>query len=313
MAHALARMLALPVDTRPIASLTEWQARFAAASAGLDASADRALIAGFAADRVAYAFAGGYQAALAALCRGKLDPARAARATSLCITEEGGGHPRAVKTALRPLPDGRFSVSGRKQWATAAPMAEVLLVAASTGADEAGRNRLSLVAIDARAPGVTLEKMPDPPFAPELPHAIVKLDGAVVEAGDVLPGDGYEVYVKPFRTIEDAHVFLALVGHVIRGARAHGGSREIVELAAAVALALRQITEMDASAPETHVALAGALDLGRKLVSDAEAVWKGAPDEVRARWERDRALTMVADRARAERRSRAWDRLSGAR
>lgn len=309
MVDVLTRLLASLPDTRPIASLDEWRVRFAEGAAGLSGSADRALMAGFLADRVAYAFAGGYQAALARLVAGKLAAERAGRASSLCITEEGGGHPRAVKTTLRSAGEGRFTLSGRKQWATGAPVADVLLIAASTGADELGRNRLALVAIDARAEGVRLETMPQPPFAPELPHAVVTLDGVMVSASDVLPGDGYEVYVKPFRTIEDAHVFLALVGHVLRGARVYDGSREVMELGVATALALRAVAEMEASAPETHVALAGALTLGRQLVKDADAVWLGAPEEVRARWERDRALTLVAERARAERRSRAWERL----
>lgn len=312
MAHVLTRLLASAPDLRPIESLADWQARFVEATSGVTASADRALLAGFIADRVAYAFAGGYQAALARLVHGKLDEARAIRATSLAITEEGGGHPRAIRTKLTELPDGRLSITGRKKWATGAPMADLLLVAASTGADADGRNRLALVAVDAHAPGVTLEKMPDPPFAAELPHAQIELTGVVVTAADVLPGDGYDGYVKPFRTIEDAHVFLALVGHVIRGARAHGGSREVIELAAATALALREIASMDASAPETHAALAGALDLGRSLIERADEIWKGAPDDVRHRWERDRALTMVAERARAERRARAWERLAPA-
>jgi acyl-CoA dehydrogenase len=309
MVDVLARLLSSAIDTTPIASVAEWQARFADAVAGLDEPADRSLVAGFVADRIAYAFAGGYQAGLAQLTRGKLDAARAGRATSLCITEEGGGHPRAVKTTLRALGNGQFSITGRKQWATAASLADVLLIAVSTGADAQGRNRLALVAVEARAAGVTLEKMPDPPFAPELPHAVVKLDGAVVSERDVLPGDGYEAYVKPFRTIEDTHVFLALVGHVIRGARVYGGARETLELAAATAVALRAIAAQDPSAAATHVGLAGALDLGRRLMSEAGAFFQNAPEEVRARWERDRALASVAERARGERRARAWERL----
>jgi acyl-CoA dehydrogenase len=309
MDTALHRVLVSPVDVAPIASLAEWRARFEAAIAGLDAPADRALVAGFAADRVAYAFAGGYAAALQSLVDGKLDAARGARVASLCITEEGGGHPRAVKTTLRSLGDGRFVLDGRKQWATAAPAADQLLIAASTGSDEQGRNRLALVVVDARAPGVTLEAMPEPPFAPELPHAIVKLRDVAVTAADVLPGDGYEVYVKPFRTIEDTHVFLSLVGQIVRGARAFGGARELIELAVATALSLRGVAAMDARPPVTHIALAGALELGRRLVTASAPLWASAPEDVRARWERDRPLTLVAERARGERRARAWERV----
>ena len=309
MTNGLSRVLASPIDLSPMDSIEAFRERFERAAEGLDAPGERALVAGFVADRVAFAFAGGYRAALGRLVRGKLDEARAARVGSICITEEGGGHPRAVKTELRPIGEGAFELHGRKQWATAAPFADVLLVAASTGADDQGRNRLVIVSVSARAPGVSLEKMPDPPFAPELPHAVVRLDGARVTPADVLPGDGYEAYVKPFRTIEDAHVFLALAGHLVRVARAYGGSREAIEQAAALSLALCAIAEMDPSSPVTHVALAGALDQGRRLVEASSGVFAKAPDDVRARWERDRPLTMVAERARSERRKKAFESL----
>lgn len=310
MQEALSRALTISIDLTPIASLDEWRARFEEGARGVEDPASRALLAGVISDRLAYAFAGGYAAALSSLVRGKLDAARAARVGSLCITEEGGGHPRAVKTTLRSLGDGRSSLTGRKQWATAAPAADQLLIAASIGADADGKNRLALVCVDARAPGVKLSKMPDPPFAPELPHAIVTLEDVIVTDADRLPGDGYEAYVKPFRTVEDAHVFLALVGQILRAARAYGGAREVKELAIATSLALWGVTTMDPSAPSTHVALAGALELGRRLLAESAPVWASAPDDVRARWERDRALTMVAERARSERRARAWERLS---
>ena len=49
----------------------------------------------------------------------------------------------------------------------------------------------------------------------EIPHAEVGLDRVRVEASAVLPGDGYADYVKPFRTIEDAHVHCALLGYLV--------------------------------------------------------------------------------------------------
>lgn len=309
MSHVLSVLLGPAPDPSPITSLAEFRERFGRAAEGFAAPWDRALLAGFVADRVGYAFAGGYAAALACLVAGKLAPATAARVGSLCITEEGGGHPRAIQTTLSPRPEGGFVLTGRKRWATAAPFADVLLVAASTGKDAGGRNRLALVAVETKAPGVLLRKMPDPPFAPELPHAEVELSDVEVAASEVLPGDGYDTYVKPFRTIEDTHVFLALLGHLLRGGRLFGGPHDLLERTAATALALREIAPLDASAPATHMVLAGALDLGRALVERASEIWSRAPAEVAERWERDRPLVLVAERARAERRARAWERL----
>src|SRR6185436_13084691 len=56
--------------------------------------AERAAWGGLVADRLGYAFVAGYASALA-----RLAPGIATRA-ALCVTEEGGGHPRAIKTTL---------------------------------------------------------------------------------------------------------------------------------------------------------------------------------------------------------------------
>ena len=85
-------------------------------------------------------------------------------------------HPRAIATKLESDGDG-FTLTGRKKWVTGGPLADLLLVVASTGTDDAGKNRLRLVRVDARAPGVRIEPMPPTPFVPEIPHAQVVLEG----------------------------------------------------------------------------------------------------------------------------------------
>ena len=60
-------------------------------------------------------------------------------------------------------------------------------------------------------------------------------------------------------------------------------------------------------AAATHLALAGVLDTAARLVAEVEAAWRALPiDAERTRWERDRALLMVAGKARAARREKAW-------
>src|SRR5689334_9694851 len=57
---------------------------------------DAAVAGGFSADRLAYAFASGYEAALHALVT-QLDRPLVA---SFCVTEEAGNHPRAIQTVV---------------------------------------------------------------------------------------------------------------------------------------------------------------------------------------------------------------------
>lgn len=251
---------------------------------------ERAVIGGARADRVGYAFAIGYSTALEALV--------GEGSAALCVTEEGGNHPRAIATRLV---DGR--VTGKKAWATLADRAEHLLVVAREGTDPAGRPRLRVVRVRRDAPGVTLAPSAAA-FVPEIAHARVTLDGV---AGEVLPGDGYADYVKPFRTVEDIHVHAALVGYLIGAARQHGFARGLIERLALVAVGLAALGTADAKSAAIHVALAGAIATTAGLIAELEAAWAAVPDEEWTRWQRDRAILQVAGRARNERLARAWE------
>lgn len=252
---------------------------------------ERAAVGGARADRVGHAFALGYTAALEALF-GEASGA-------LCATEEGGNHPRAILTRL----DGG-RVTGSKKWATLADRVTYLFVVATEGS-EGGRPRLRVVRVRRDAPGVTLAPATTA-FVPEIAHARVTLDAV---AGDVLPGDGYADYVKPFRTVEDIHVHAALTGYLIGAARERGFARELVERLAAQVAALAALGAADPRSPATHVALGGVLATSAAAVAALEVAWAAAPDDEWTRWQRDRALLQVAGKARAERLARAWDAL----
>jgi alkylation response protein AidB-like acyl-CoA dehydrogenase len=272
---------------------------------------DRAVAAGFAADRVAGAFTAGYQAALRSLL------ARASLSlpddviASFCATEEGGNQPRAIRTSLAPAPGGALALTGAKRWSTMAPLASVLLVVASEGTDAAGRNRLRLVRVEASSPGVTIAAMPPTAFVPEVPHGVIELDRVLVEPGALLPGDGYDRYVKPFRTVEDLHIHGALLGYLLSVARRHGAPEALVERLVASVAATHALAHLDPAAAEVHLALAGLLAQDARLIDDVSAVWERAPAE-RERWERDRArFGSVAGQLRELRRQRAWDAVGG--
>jgi alkylation response protein AidB-like acyl-CoA dehydrogenase len=268
--------------------------------------AERAAAGGFAADRLGYAFATGYQAALCALC----SELPSKHMTGLCATEEGGNHPRAIQSRLEPDGDG-FRLSGEKRWATLAPLARELLVVASFGSDESGRNRLRVVRVETSAQGVAIEPLADTPFVPEIPHAVVRFDGVKIAGDRVLPGDGYDRYLKPFRTVEDIHVHLAGLGYLIGVARRAGFGEVLVERAVALLVSARALAALEPLAAETHVALAGLLAESRRLFEDCEPEWSKAAEEERTRWQRDRVLFTVAERARSARQKSAWDRLKG--
>jgi acyl-CoA dehydrogenase len=296
-------LLRFVLEARVVAgeSLLAWWEATAEQRGKWETPVERAMAGGACADRIGFAFAGGYGEALRALVPGS------SGITALCATEEGGAHPKAIQTRLEATGNGGYVVTGRKKWATVATVASSLLVVVSTGV-ESGVNRLRVVRIAANAPGVRLTPA-SAPFVPEIPHAEVELDRVAVSESDVLLGDGYDEYLKPFRTVEDVHVHAALVGYLVGVARRHRFGQATVEQLLMLGIATRAIAQLDAKAAPTHVALAGLLASVPRVVEEVEREWAAAPDDEWIRWQRDRALMKVAGSARAARRERAWSTL----
>jgi acyl-CoA dehydrogenase len=313
---ALRRLLTDPPATA--ATLADWQSAHEDLTRGLALPFDRAVVAASAAPLLGFAFASGYRCALEALIGGGAP--FEGRMPSLCVTERGGNHPRAIETTLTARAEGGYALTGRKRWTTMASRDRgALFVAASVGADAEGRNRLRLVRVASESPGVTVTPMAETPFIPEIPHAEVSFDGVRVREEDVLPGDGYDRYVKPFRTVEDIHVHGAALAYLAGVGRRAGWPRELGEEILAALASLRSLAEEDPSAPELHLALGGAIRIGRRIVDATEGAWAKTEEGPRRAWERDRALLLVAEKARAQRLESAYrslgprgDRATGA-
>lgn len=281
-------------------------ARHQAATAGFSTTIERAAVGGFAADRLGWAFSSGYSEALR-----RMVPALSADdgPAALCATEEGSAHPRAIKTSLSPGPDGGFVLSGRKQFVTFGTLAKRLFIVATEGEDGEGRSRLAVVCVPADREGVLVQPLPALPFTPEIPHASVELAGVRVAASERLPGDGYERYLKPFRTLEDSHVMAALLGWLVQVLRRAGAARSVVQELLLLVLGGCGLMELPPLDDATHIALGAWLLRIECLLKENESLWAAVDAETRARWERDRPLLRIAGKVRAQRLAAAWQRL----
>ncbi len=266
---------------------------------------DHAALGGLVADGLGWAYAAGYEAAIA-----RLDPQgmQGGVLGSLCATEEGGGHPRAIRSTLTAR-DGGYALSGTKSWVTLAEDADLLLVVASVGADGEGRNRLRVARMPAGRAGIIVRGAPPLPFVPEVGHAKATFDAVAIGESELLPGDGYDDALKPFRTIEDIHVMAAVLGWAIGVGRASAWPRSWMDEALALVALFRAASDQAPLAPETHVVLAGAQSFARRLLG--EAAWSQSEEAVRSRWERDRRLLEVASTVRGARLEAAWRALTG--
>jgi hypothetical protein len=255
-------------------------------------------------DRLGFAFAVGYPAALEQMMTGVALPC------ALCVTEAKGNSPRAIETTLERRGD-QFELRGTKTFVTFGNLAETLLIVARAGAKPDGRPDLVVVQVPAARKGVVLEDLPATPFVPEVPHTSVLLDAVEVLEGERLPGDGYLDYVKPFRTIEDIHVVGATLGYLVGLARRTRSSATLIAELSADLVALDGLRGRPALDPRVHVALHGVYQRVTRLVGseDFARLLDGAPEDERERWERDRALLQVASKAREARFQRAMTEL----
>lgn len=113
--------------------------------------------------------------------------------------------------------------------------------------------------------------------------------------------------------VEDIHVIGAALGYVVREVRrrlpSHGDGaamRAAIERAIAAIAALSSLSDAPALSASTHVALAGALAIGKEAVLAYDALVASATDPAAERFRRDRTLLGVAGAARAKRLEKAW-------
>jgi len=289
----------------PCESVAEWWRRHRTIALEHADPIHQAIVGGFVADRVGWAFASGYQAALRAL----FPDAPADRLCAFCVTEADGNSPKAIRSSLTKSGDA-WRLDGAKRWTTLGPEGALFFVAARDEAASAARPAIKLVKVPSGAPGLKIETMPATRFVPEVPHARLQFENLAVQDADILPGDGYDEYVKPFRTIEDIHVQAAVLSYLMREGQRLGWPQDWLERLSALIAALGKLSDMPASHAETHIALSGALAIGTGLIGETETFWlKSAADPAARRWQRDKDLLKVAGQAREQRTQRAWDQL----
>ena len=251
-------------------------------------------------DRLGFAFAVGYPAALEQMIEGVRLPA------ALCVTEAKGNGPRAIECTITPRGDG-YELHGTKTFVTFGSHAETLIVVAKVGEKPDGRPDLAVVQIPANRKGVVRQELPETPFVPEVPHTSVRFEGVEVLQRERLPDDGYFNYVKPFRTIEDIHVVGATLGYLIGLARRTRWAATLIAELGANLMALDGLRQGPPLDPRVHIALQGVYQRVTELVSceDFAKLLNAAPDDERKRWERDKALLKVASKAREARFEKA--------
>lgn len=257
------------------------------------------------ADRRSAAAIAGHQAAIR-----RLFPATPPAAIcAFCISEDRGPHPKYIDTSLVER-DGGLVVNGTKRWGSVAPDADLLYVAASVGRD-GDRNDLRMIALPADRAGIRLDLEPYAAYGPEMRIADIELDDVSVQPDEVMPGDAYVEYVKPFRLVEDVYNTAGAQIGMFRLGIEHGWSDERLETLVGLITQAAAISTTDMASPPAIILLSAYLRASADAWADTWQSWPDAPASVIERWRPDRGLLDTAARARETRRETAWETLRG--
>ena len=237
------------------------------------------------------AFLVGYQAALRMLW-----PSAPLSLGALCATEQRSLRPADMHTRLTDL-----RLSGAKDFVTAGDAADWLLIAARS--EEAGATpRLSLAVVYPGEPGVTVAKMPALPLMPDISHGRLHLDGALCE---LLAGDGWDAYVKPFRTLEDVYVLSAMTAWLYGVGQDSDWPQTLQLRLLALLAGCAEMSRQPPNNPAGHVLLGGLFAQFDALKTELDQALSEGDPQWAQMWQRDQSVMQLAAAARAKRLAKA--------
>lgn len=287
----------LRAQTRlPVAGLEAWYASLLE-RIGSPAPLPLAVLGGRLAATPGLAFLAGYQGALRALW-----PAAPWTLGALCVTENRSTRAADMSTRINAL-----SLEGRKDFVTAAEAADWLLVAARE--DQPGASpQLALGVVRNGAPGVRIETLPALPLMPDISHGRLHLQGAQCER---LPGDGWNDYVKPFRTLEDTHVLAALSAWLLGVGQESAWPQALQLRLLGVLAGCAEVARQCPSAAAGHLMLAGLFAQFDSLRGELDGAFAAGDSYWAQLWQRDQGLLSIANSARGKRLEKALALLGG--
>ncbi len=206
---------------------------------------DRAIFGGFTCQQFSFAFMAGYQAALE-----KMFPTIAPNELkALCVSEAKGGNPKVIQTTLM-----NHHITGLKTYVTAGSDTAHFLVLCKTTESVKGKPLLKIVHIPQSSENIAITDF-ELPFMKDVKHGKLALDNTKITANQILAGDGYTQYTKPFRTLEDVCVGAAYQAMLLRQAIDHQWDEEVRDRLLLNIYTLKNLLTLPPSDKETHLLL----------------------------------------------------------
>jgi len=294
--------------------MIEWHQNFLNATEQLPSTLEQAALGGRISDNISYAFSAGYQSAIQSLF--KPDTRSLA---SVCITEKEGNHPKNINSTLSKHQQ-IWQLDGSKSFITGANDAKHLYIAVAENLASGkpknentneqtieDRPKIKMLSVPADQLGIQITGMPPLPFVPEISHGTAVFEQVTIQASQILKGDGYSQYIKPFRTHEDIHVLAAIIGFRVGEAIESNWSKSSIEAHLMLLSSLLSLRTENFSTPALHIIFSGCRAQFKALVQQTDDEFKQKNKEGFNNWKRDKALLDIASKAHTLRTHRAWD------
>jgi len=283
-------------------SMEAWLIDFNQTVRGFDSSIDRAILGGRLSKNMSFTFASGYQSAIEAMFSPDQSTLPLA---SLCVSEENGVRPNDINTKLEEK-NGKVYLSGQKKFVSGANDSQHIFVACNNGVDIKGRVNIKVVSLPSSTNGIEIIALPTLPFIPLVSHGKVILENVEIGESDVLPGDGYSNYVKPFRTYEDLHVLAAVVGFRLGEAIESQWGEDSIQAHLPLILSLQALSKMPLQSPAAHISLAACRNELKRLIALFDDRFEANNSSAYSEWQRDQMILNVASKASNIRTQNAW-------
>lgn len=273
------------------------------------ASDQRIVWAAWHAQSVGAVFLFAYQEALRKLVGQSVDVPAA-----LCVAEAVGTKPYQIQSRLAVGADSQLICSGEKSFVLGGACARSLYVWCKDERDssfnhaDAVKTCLVKVGVSGREIDFRPCIMPFS-IVPDLPHASVRFEAVRVNENDVLPGDGYLDYVKPFRWWEDCAVSLGLTSWLLAQGIRQGWPGRVLNSILCVVFELSDLLENNQADEVSYLRFENIRQRLGELMKMTEALWLPDSKDMYEMWVRDRSILKVGGQARALRFQKSMESL----
>ena len=260
-------------------------------------------------DRMAWVFFCGNQGAVQASF--PVATSDGPRIAAFCANETGRKL-TTIDTSLYTSNNGTW-LEGRKSWSLAdVDDLDLFVLARAAGGPASGRGSLVVVRVPRTAPGVEMSEARPQSVVPELRHCEVGFAAVPIGDDQLISGDGYADFARPFRLVEDVFVTGCTLAFQLAHGHAAGWPTRWRQRCIAAIVTLGECASLDPSDPSTELLTAGALSLAGDVIEQADSFWSQQESTSSARWVRDKPILGLGREARRQRAVSAWDRLGWA-